>query len=268
MKFDDLDAKMRVFETAHDHCVLPGIYIVVRLDGRGFTRLTKDVHKFEAPFDERFRDLMTHTTTALMESGFRTVYGYAQSDEISLLLHRDESSFARKERKLNSLLAGEASAAFSMRLGAVGVFDSRVCQLPDRELVRDYFRWRHEDAGRNALNSHCYWIQRREGASVKDATSRLRGMSVAAKNEFLFQRGINFNDIPAWQKRGVGVYWETVTKEAVNRKTGEPVTAERRALRVDLELAKGDAYGEFVLSLIAESEGTTKAPAAPSRRKR
>lgn len=54
MKFDDLDEKMRVFETAHDHCVLPGIWMVARIDGRGFTRLTKDVCKFEAPFDERF----------------------------------------------------------------------------------------------------------------------------------------------------------------------------------------------------------------------
>jgi tRNA(His) 5'-end guanylyltransferase len=37
MKFDDLDAKMRIFETAHDYCVLPGIHIVVRLDGRNFS---------------------------------------------------------------------------------------------------------------------------------------------------------------------------------------------------------------------------------------
>jgi hypothetical protein len=42
MKFDELDARMRVFETAHDHSVLPGLFMVVRLDGRGFTRLTKD----------------------------------------------------------------------------------------------------------------------------------------------------------------------------------------------------------------------------------
>ena len=28
MKFDDLDAKMRRFEAAHDHCVLPGIFMV------------------------------------------------------------------------------------------------------------------------------------------------------------------------------------------------------------------------------------------------
>jgi len=255
MKFDELDAKMRVFETAHDHCVLPGIHIVMRLDGRGFTRLTKEVHKFEAPFDERFRDLMTHTTTTLMESGFRTVYGHTQSDEISILLHRDEDSFGRKERKLNSLFAGEASAAFSMKLGAVGVFDSRVCQFPNAELVRDYFRWRHEDASRNALSSHCYWIQRREGASVEDATHRLKGMSVAQKNEFLFQRGVNFNGLPAWQKRGIGVSWTTVQKEAVNRRTGEPVTAERRALRLDLDLPKGEAYGAYVQTLVAASEG-------------
>ncbi len=63
MKFDDLDAKMRVFETAHDHCVLPGIHIVAQLDGRGFTRLTKQMHHFEAPFDERFRDVTLATTT-------------------------------------------------------------------------------------------------------------------------------------------------------------------------------------------------------------
>lgn len=43
MKFTDLDAWVRVFEIANDHCVLPGMRIVVRLDGRGFTRLTPDL---------------------------------------------------------------------------------------------------------------------------------------------------------------------------------------------------------------------------------
>jgi tRNA(His) guanylyltransferase len=28
MKFDELDARMRVFETSHDLCVLPGITMV------------------------------------------------------------------------------------------------------------------------------------------------------------------------------------------------------------------------------------------------
>ena len=95
MKFDELEAKMRVFETANDHVVLPEIYIVARIDGRGFTRLTKEVHGFSAPFDERFRDMMVATGAHLMDCGFRIVFGYTQSDEISLLFHQGESTFGR-----------------------------------------------------------------------------------------------------------------------------------------------------------------------------
>ena len=69
MKFDELDAKMRLYETAHDYRVLPGLQIVARLDGRGFTRLTKEVHQFARPFDPRFRDLMAATTEQLMGCG-------------------------------------------------------------------------------------------------------------------------------------------------------------------------------------------------------
>lgn len=100
MKFETLDARMRVFETAHDHSVLPDLHIVVRLDGRNFTRLTKQVRPFQAPFDSRFRDLMLDTVEHLMQCGVGAVYGYAQSDEISLLLRRDDDSFGRKTRKL------------------------------------------------------------------------------------------------------------------------------------------------------------------------
>jgi tRNA(His) 5'-end guanylyltransferase len=62
---------MRVFETAHDQSVLPGLHIVARLDGRDFTRLTKGAWDSEKPFDARFRDLMVETTRHLMERGFR-----------------------------------------------------------------------------------------------------------------------------------------------------------------------------------------------------
>jgi superfamily II DNA or RNA helicase len=47
MKFDEIDKRMPVFETAHDHRVISGIYIVVRVDGRNFTRLTRDLHRFD-----------------------------------------------------------------------------------------------------------------------------------------------------------------------------------------------------------------------------
>ena len=252
MKFNELDKKMRVYETAHDHRVMPGIYMVARIDGRCFTTLTKDKHKFDAPYDIKFRDLMVETVKHLMQCGFKVIYGYTQSDEISLLLDLNENTFERKERKLNSILAGEASAKFSLLLGDMGVFDCRICQLPTKKDVVDYFRWRNEDANRNALNAHCYWSLRKQGDSPKDADGKLSRLSVAEKNEFLFQQGINFNDIPNWQKRGMGVYWETYEKDAINPLNDEAVKAIRKRLKVDLDLPMKDQYSDFIKDFVED----------------
>jgi len=140
MKFDELDAKMRVYETNSDYCVLPGIYMVARLDGRSFTRLTKEVYKFKTPYDEQFRDYMLATTEHLMNCGFKVIYSYTQSDEISLLFDLEEETFNRKLRKYNSVLAGVASAKLSLLLGDLATFDCRICQLPNREIVISWFR--------------------------------------------------------------------------------------------------------------------------------
>jgi tRNA(His) guanylyltransferase len=256
MKIDDLDGRMRAFESALDPTVLPGVFMVARLDGRNFTRLTKETHPFEAPFDRRFHDFMLETVEHLMTaSGLGVAYGYTQSDEISLLLGPDEGGFGRKLRKLLSVLAGEASARFSMLLGAMAVFDCRLSQLPSAELVVDYFRWRAEDAHRNALNAHCYWLLRRQGRDVGQATEGLRGLSTSAKNELLYRGGINFNDLPSWQKRGSGLYWEEFDRQGENPVTGERAVARRRRICHDLELPVKDAYSAFLRGLI-EKIGT------------
>ncbi len=251
MKFTELDRKMRVYETAHDLCVLPGIHMVARLDGRGFTKLLRERHPFKAPFDPRFRDMMVETGRHLMDCGFKFLLCYSQSDEISLLFHPDETGFGRKLRKLNSVLAGEASAKFSLLLEDVTSFDCRISQLPSAEDVVDYFRWRNEDAHRNALSAHCYWLLRKQGRKPMKAQKELDGLSVSAKNELLFQQGgVNFNDLPQWEKRGWALYWETIVKQAANPKTKEPVEAERRQLALDLELPMRDAFSKMIRDLI------------------
>ena len=246
MKFDDLDTKMRVYETCHDYCIPPEVNIVARLDGRSFTKLTKEIVKFEAPFDICFRDMMVETVKHLMQCGCEIQYGYTESDEISLLFHPNETAFGRKVRKLQSILAGEASAFFSLQLGRVGIFDCRISELPTKPLIVDYFRWRNEDSFRNALNAHCYWMLRKQRKSAKEATSFLSAKSVAEKNELLFQNGVNFNDLPSWQKRGCGVYWKNVAKPSINQSNGEETVATRRELFVDYELPMKDEYGIFI----------------------
>lgn len=246
MRFDDLDTRLRVYETAYDFCVPPEQYIVVRLDGKGFTRLTKEIWQFEAPFDIRFRDLMVETTAHLMQCGFNIIYGYTQSDEISLLFHLKDDSFNRKTRKIISILAAEASAKFSLSHGQIATFDARICILPNSKIVEDYFRWRHEDAHRNALNAHCYWMLRKEGENINQATHQVKGLSRQEKHDLLFSRDINFNELPSWQKRGTGLYWKEIEKEGFNPKTQQTTTSIRRIIFKDDELALGDEYSRFI----------------------
>ena len=106
MKFDNFDKEMRIYEESLDQYILPDMYIAVRLDGRSFTRLTKEICKFEAPFDMKFRDMMVETVKSLMNVGFRIVYGYTESDEISLLFHPEDRTFGSKVRKINTTLEG------------------------------------------------------------------------------------------------------------------------------------------------------------------
>ncbi len=253
MNFDILDKKMRKYERSLDISILPELYLAARIDGRSFTRLTKELCPMETPFDVKFRDCMIGTVRHLMDCGFKVVYGYTESDEISLLFHPAENAFGRKTRKLNSVLAGEASAAFTHLLGYPAAFDCRLIPLPTVETVQDYFRWRQEDANRNALNSHCYWLLRKEGCSRNDATGQLEGKSITFKNELLFSRGINYNDLPAWQKRGVGIWWESYEKPCQDPRTGAYITSQRRRLHEALELPIGDAYADMVEALLKNS---------------
>ena len=251
MNFDDLDSMMRVYEQSIDQVLLPELYMVARLDGNRFTRLTKEICHFEVPFDIKFRDMMIETVKALMTYGFRVIYGFTESDEISLLFHPEESTFGRKVRKYNSILAGVASASFSLSLGQQAIFDCRMVPLPTLERVQDYFQWRQEDAHRNSLNAHCYWMLRKQGKSVAEATQMLKKQSVAFKNELLFQNGINYNELPNWQKRGIGIYWETYEKKGFNPVTGKEEIAERRALKVEAELPLHEEYSNFIAELLA-----------------
>lgn len=250
MKFKDLDQKMRVYETLNDRYILPNMYIVARLDGRGFTKLTKEIIPFEAPFDIQFKDYIVETVKHLMNCGFNIVYGFTQSDEISLLLNINDNSFSRKERKYLSVLAGEASAKFSTMLGHVATFDCRLSQLPNRKIVIDYFRWRNEDAHRNSLNAYCYWLLRKQGVNKTMATKEIKGLSTSGKNELLFSLGVNYNDIPSWQKRGIGFYWKKVQVEKINPKTQEQITVTRNTLHIEENLPLNTDYDNFLSQIL------------------
>lgn len=250
MKFDDLDERLRVFESIGDEPLATDGHLVARLDGRGFTKLTKDRLELSKPFDPRFRDVMVATARHLMHSGLEVLYAYTQSDEISLWFAPEERSFGRKPRKLLSVLAGEASASFSIGMGVIGVFDCRLALLPDVDHVCDYFRWRQQDATRNAMIGHVYWRLRGQGLSPRRATTQMNGLGHAALGQRLREFGVEFDSLPTWERRGVGQRWGVVEREGVDPRTGTAVMTERRQVQVDEELPAGEAYAEYLRACI------------------
>lgn len=250
---DEFERRMRALECYHALRVPPGAWIVLRLDGRGFSRFTES--RFDKPFDPKFHELMVRTGRALLTE-FQGVYAYTESDEISLLLPPGWDLFDRELEKMLSIAASIATATFSLACGEAGQFDCRACVAGERGLVVDYFQWRQADATRCALNGWCYWLLRKSGASAARATAQLTGGSVAFKNELLFSNGINFNNVPAWQRRGTGLYWERYDKQGYNPKRKQTVTVQRRRIKVDEELPMKAEYGRFLKALIREATKT------------
>jgi tRNA(His) 5'-end guanylyltransferase len=248
MKPDDVEADQRAREAYHTLAVLPGAWTVLRLDGRSFTRFTEQ--HFDKPFDPRFADHMVATAqTLLLDLGAR--YAYTESDEISLLLDPAFDLFGRGVEKLVSISAGIASATFTRSVGEAAHFDSRLWLGTSVADVVDYFSWRQADAARCALNGWCYWTLRKAGQSRQQVTRALEGTSTAGKNELLFRHGVNFNDLPAWQRRGIGLWWERCERPGYDPTRDVEVTAVRRRVRVERELPMKDAYRRLLEGLIA-----------------
>jgi len=259
MSKEDLEQRMRAGEFFHALRAPPGTFIVVRVDGRSFSRLTERLA--EKPFDPAFHGRMVEAAKALLTS-LQALYVYTESDEISALLPRGAALFDRQVEKLVSVSAARAASPFSLSCGDTVEFDARVWLGGREEDVVDYFRWRQSDATRCALNGWCYWTLRREGRSAREATRALDGATVAQKNEILHARGINFNDVPAWQRRGTGVFWERYAKEGLDPRRNVRVSAERRRAAVDEALPMKDAYSAYVRRLLDQSATLTRGQSA------
>jgi tRNA(His) guanylyltransferase len=252
MEADEFAAGQREREWFHARTVPPGAWAVIRTDGRGFSALTEE--HFAKPFDERMRQHMLAAATALM-TDFGAVYGCTHSDEISVALPPQSQLFGRGLEKLVSVSAGICSAAFTAGAGLPAHFDSRVWIGTSVADVADYFSWRQSDAARAALSSWCYWTLRQAGVSARRVTSELNGASTAAQNELLHRHGVNFNDIPLWQRRGIGLRWQPYSKTGSDPRTGAEATATRRRLHIDDQLAMKDEYRAMVTLAITAGGG-------------
>lgn len=202
---------------------------VIRIDGKAFHTYTKG---FVKPFDDTLVAAMEYTMIKLCEEIQNVRIGYAQSDEISLLMTTHEHDnkqpwFGGKVSKIVSVAASTASVHFNdymdkmywtpklLAAEIVGdvprrklaTFDARVFNLPLDE-VNNCFIWRQQDAIRNSISAM---------AQAEFSPSQLHKKDMDAMKQMLRENGKFWGKLPAHLQRGYCAVLESYEKEGTKR---------------------------------------------------
>ena len=207
---DDLGNRMKLYENAEsDRRLMPLLPVLARIDGRAFHAFTRGM---ERPFDAAFSACMVDTTAALVRDTGACM-GYTQSDEITLAWHVDNLKsqiwFNGRVAKMTSQLAAQATLIFyCMTLERMPkyaermpTFDARVWNVPNRTEGANVFLWREWDATKNSVSM---------AAAAYYSHKALMGKNSSQKHDMLHDKGVNWNDYPAFFKRGTYVQRRTV----------------------------------------------------------
>ncbi len=219
MKRDSLGDRMKRFEDVTNFKLIRRMPVILRFDmvaGHTFTR------GFKKPFDEIYMKTMQQTMETLCKEIQGVVFGYTQSDEITLVLvdyktFETSAWFDNRMNKMCSVGASMTSRFFNkFYIENVGEamqnkvyrdvdmskytkrfftadFDCRAFNVP-KEDVCNCVIWRQKDAERNSvqmLGQSLYSHKELDGVSCKEM-----------QNKMFTEKGINWSELPTPCKRG------------------------------------------------------------------
>lgn len=225
---DKLGIRMKEFyENVPKTRLVRRMPVAIRIDGKAFHTFTRGLKK---PFDDVLIRSMQRTTKYLCQNIQGCVFGYTQSDEISLILIDynqldTDAWFGYEVQKIASVSASMATMAFNKffaeevvrtyekeafsgymdtdtenylntlykKIDQGAMFDARCFNIPKEE-VTNLIYWRQSDAIRNSVQM--------VGQSIF-SSKELEGKSCNNIQEMLLLKaGINWNEYDAVYKRG------------------------------------------------------------------
>ena len=198
-KYDSLGDRMKGYENIARNYLTRRIPTIIRVDGKAFHTFTRGMEK---PFDRILMTTMQNTMKYLCENIQGCVFGYTQSDEITLVLTdyatiTTDAWFGYNIQKMCSVSASMATLAFSNAYTA--------------ELWKNF-----PEAMRNSNNRTNKYIETlvaKMGTAMFDA--RVFSIPNVIQDMLWKDCGINWNDFPVDCKRGSACY-KTRVRETVS----------------------------------------------------
>jgi tRNA(His) guanylyltransferase len=210
---DSLGDRMKKYEAQGTEVrLIPNLPVMARMDGIAFRTFTKGLAR---PYDARFSQCMIDAMKALIKE-YHADLAYTQSDEITLFWQNADPLtpflYDGRTHKLISAFTSTVVGSFirgvsnylPMKTHIDPKFDCRVWNVPNMVEVYNSFLWREKDATKNSLSM---------AAQAHYTHKQLHKKQYADLHEMLFQKGINWNDYPAFFKRGTYVRRFQVRKQ-------------------------------------------------------
>lgn len=231
---DDLGVRMKTFyEQIPKTKLMRRCPVAIRIDGKAFHTFTRG---FQKPFDEVLIKSMQETMKYLCENIQGCVLGYAQSDEITLILvdYKKLTSsawFDYEVQKICSIAASMATMAFNRAFAknaedfeqyyateheingwyGKGTPEYEMCQIYSKAVNKGaIFDARCFNIPKEEVTNLVYWRQldasRNSIQMVGQANFSHKELQNKSCNDIqdmlMTQKEINWNDLPTYQKRG------------------------------------------------------------------
>lgn len=265
MKRDSLGDRMKRYEYVPRTYLTRRVPVIIRLDGKAFHTFTRGFNK---PYDTLLMQTMMKTMQELCAGIQGCVFGYTQSDEITLVLVDyqtidTDAWFGYNIQKIASVSASMATMVFN-RAFAKAVDEWGRANLPDWDMGGTYepiddnimklckvynraqcsgamFDSRVFNIPRDEVCNCLVWRQQDATRNSVEAAGQsyfshkqLMNKSCNDIQEMLFQEhGINWNDYPTAFKRGSACYRVCGEEKVANKATGENKTVTRSRWVVD-----------------------------------
>lgn len=215
MKNDSLGSRMKRYEAASRFQLTRRVPCILRLDQRAGHTFTRGLVK---PHDEVYMKSMQETMQYLCKNIQGCVFGYTQSDEITLVLvdYKEidtDAFFDYVVQKVTSIASSMCTRIFNKRFVEnadnkylftdkyyfyyrkfwEAEFDCRIFNIP-KEDVCNCILWRQQDAERNSIQGL---------AQSLFSHKQLNGLSCNKLQDKMFtEKGINWSELPSSKKRG------------------------------------------------------------------
>jgi tRNA(His) guanylyltransferase len=158
-----ISERQKSYEKPYDFKILPRLPIVIRVDGRNFKRLTRNIKK---PFCPEMIKIMSATMLNSIMELEGAVFGYHFDDEITFILRSDmsdESLFLNNDlQKIVSMVASLTTLNFMKNylasddppdLIGEALFDVKVFTTPSLNETINHLIWRQQTCIKQSINN-------------------------------------------------------------------------------------------------------------------